>query len=66
MQQPSLLCTMTQKLKKKIYMRPVVEQQAMYAACQLLNISISDTPADPIMEQIKHATKANNISIIFS
>lgn len=23
-------------------------QAAMYAACQLLNISISDTPADPI------------------
>lgn len=35
-------------MKKKIYMRPVVEQQAMYAACQLLNISISGTPADPI------------------
>ena len=35
-------------MKKKIYMRPVVEQQAMVSACQLLNISISDTPADPI------------------
>lgn len=35
-------------MKKKIYKRPVVELQAMVAACQLLNISISDTPADPI------------------
>lgn len=35
-------------MKKKIYTCPLVEQQAMVAACQLLNISISDTPADPI------------------
>jgi hypothetical protein len=34
-------------MKKKIYKRPVVEQQAMVAACQLLNISISTTPANP-------------------
>lgn len=34
-------------MKKKIYMRPVVEQQAMIAASLLLNISISNTPANP-------------------
>lgn len=34
-------------MKKKIYTCPLVEQQTMIAASLLLNISISNTPANP-------------------
>ena len=34
-------------MNKKIYISPIVEQQALLNSIHLLSISISDTPANP-------------------